>query len=146
VRGQTPETYLGYERAERFANATQFVADKPVDYTLMDQLEEHEWSLGGQWQINDESSQSLSDGSKLRINFSAKEVYLVMSGAPGTLVGVSVDGLNAPGGVDVNAQSQVKLDGARLYKIVNADNYMTKKQLTLTIPTGITVNAFTFGG
>jgi cytochrome c biogenesis protein CcdA/thiol-disulfide isomerase/thioredoxin len=146
VRGQTPETYLGYERAERFANATQFVADKPVDYTLMDQLEEHEWSLGGQWQINDESSQSLTDDSKLRINFSAKEVYVVMSGAPGTLVRVSVDGLDSPGGVDVNAQSQVKLDGARLYKIVNADNYMTKKQLTLTIPTGVTVNAFTFGG
>ena len=146
VRGQTPETYLGYERAERFANATQFVADKPVDYTLMDQLEEHEWSLGGQWQINDESSQSLSDGSKLRINFSAKEVYLVMSGAPGTLVGVSVDSLNSPGGVDVNAQNQVKIDGARLYKIVNADKYTAKKQLTLTIPTGVTVNAFTFGG
>ena len=146
VRGQTPETYLGYERADRFANTTQFVADKPADFTLMDELKEHEWSLGGKWQINDESSQSLSDESKLRINFSAKEVYLVMSGPPGALVGVTVDGLRSPGGADVNSQSQVKIDGARLYKIVNADNYMSKKQLTLTIPTGVTVNAFTFGG
>ena len=146
VRGQTPETYLGYERAERFANATQFVADKPADYTVMDELKEHEWSLGGKWQINDESSQSLSDDSKLRINISAKEVYLVMSGPPGALVGVAVDGLSSPGGVDVNVQSQIKIDGARLYRIVNTDKYTAKKQLTLTIPTGVTVNAFTFGG
>jgi len=112
----------------------------------MDELKEHEWSLGGKWQINDESSQSLSDDSKLRINFSAKEVYLVMSGPPGALVGVTVDGLSSPGGVDVNAQSQVKIDDARLYRIVNTDKYTAKKQLTLTIPTGVTVNAFTFGG
>lgn len=146
VRGQTPETYLGYKRAERFVNATQFVADKPVDYTLTEELNEHEWSLGGLWQINDESSQSQSDESKLRINFSAKEVYLVMSGPPGALIEASVDGLPSPGGADVNNQSQVKIDGARLYKIVNADKYIANKQLTLTIPKGVTVNAFTFGG
>lgn len=145
VRGQTPETYLGFERAERFANDGQFIANKPVNYTLQNELQEHEWSLGGQWQMNDESSQSLSDESKLRINFSGKEVYLVMSGPPGAVVMVSVDGIRAPGGVDVNANSQITIDGARLYKIVNLDAYMNEKELTLTVPTGVTLNAFTFG-
>jgi len=145
VRGQTAETYLGYERAERFANSDQFVADKPVGYSLMDNLKGHEWSLGGQWQVNDESSQSLSNESKLKINFSAKEVYLVMSGPPGSLVEASVVGINSPGGIDVK-DGKVSIDAARLYKVVNLDKYMANKQLTLAIPTGVTVNAFTFGG
>jgi cytochrome c biogenesis protein CcdA/thiol-disulfide isomerase/thioredoxin len=145
VRGQTPETYLGYERAERFANTDQFVADKPVSYTLANTLKENEWSLGGQWQINDESSQSLSNESRLSFNFSGKEVYLVMSGPPGALVGVSVDGQSSPGGADVNSKNHVSINGARLYKIVNLDKYMTGKKLTLTFPIGVTVNAFTFG-
>jgi cytochrome c biogenesis protein CcdA/thiol-disulfide isomerase/thioredoxin len=145
ARGQTPETYLGYERAERFANTDQFVANQPASYTLANTLKANEWSLGGQWQINDESSQSLSNESKLSFNFSGKEVYLVMSGPPGALVGVSVDGQSSPGGADVNSKNQVSINGARLYKIVNLDKYMTGKKLTLTFPTGVTVNAFTFG-
>lgn len=144
-RGQTPETYLGFERAERFANTDQFVANTAVDYTLADNLDEHEWSLGGQWQISSESSQSLAEDTKLTVNFSGKEVYLVMSGQPGALVGVSVDGLSQPGGADTNDQNQVSIDGARLYKIVNADSYMRNKKLTLTFPVGVTINAFTFG-
>lgn len=145
LRGQTPETYLGFGRAERFANADQFVANKPVDYGLVNDLKEHEWSLGGQWQINDESSQSLADNTKLDINFSGKEVYLVMSGRPGALVGVSVAGLDKPGGEDVNAQGKVSLNGARLYKLVKADEFLKNRRLTITFPAGVTVNAFTFG-
>ena len=68
-----------------------------------------------------------------------------MSGPPGALVGVSVDGQISPGGADVNSKNQVSINGARLYKIVNLDKYMTGKKLTLTFPTGVTVNAFTFG-
>jgi cytochrome c biogenesis protein CcdA/thiol-disulfide isomerase/thioredoxin len=144
-RGQTPETYLGYARAERFANSNQFVADKPIEYSLRSQLANNEWSLGGKWQINDESSQSLASSTKLSINFSGKEVYLVMSGPPGSSVAVSVDGLSKPGGSDIDTKGQVNIDGARLYKIVNTGQYMTNKKLTLTFPIGVTVNAFTFG-
>lgn len=142
---QTPETYLGYARAERFANTDQFVIDKPVEYSLRDKLNNNEWSLGGAWQINDESSQSLAGNTKLTINFSGKEVYLVMSGQPGSQVGVTVDGLSKPGGSDVDTIGKVNIDGARLYKIVNTGQYMTNKKLTLTFPIGVTINAFTFG-
>ncbi len=145
VTGQTPETYLGYDRAERFANSSQFVADKPVDYTLSSSLKANQWSLDGRWQINDESSQSMADDSKLSLNFSAKEVYLVMSGPPGAAVRAAVNGQNSPAGVDVDTKNQVNINGARLYKIVNLDKYMTNQTLTLTFPAGVTVNAFTFG-
>jgi cytochrome c biogenesis protein CcdA/thiol-disulfide isomerase/thioredoxin len=146
VNGQTPETYIGSKRAERFANASQFVANQPVDFKLVNDLKEHEWSLGGKWQIGGETSQSLEDNTKLSFNFSAREVYIVMSGPPGANVGVKVDGLDQPGGNDVSAQGQVTVDGARLYKIVKADKFIKNKKLTLTFPTGVTINAFTFGG
>jgi len=142
--GQTPETYLGHSRGERLANAKEFKADQAVEYRLITNLGKNEWSLGGKWQINDESSQALNDGSKLSLNYSAREVYLVMSGPPGAHVTVSVEGLQKPGGIDVNTSNQVKLDGARLYKIVSTDSFMNKN-LLLTFPAGVTVNAFTFG-
>ncbi len=143
-RGQTPETYLGHKRGERFANAKEFKADRPVNYTLAEKPSKNEWSLGGNWQMNDESSQALKDNAKLSFNYSAREVYLVMSGPPGALVNVSVNGIQKPGGADVNSNSQVVIDGARLYKIVRTDTFMNKT-LTLTLPAGVTVNAFTFG-
>lgn len=144
--GQTPETYLGYERAESFVNNDEFIINKPVSYTLNKNLNRDEWSLGGRWQVNDESSQAMVDGAKLQLNFSAKEVYLVMSGPPGALVDVSVKGMSEPGGLDVNSNKQVKLDGARLYKLVDTKKFVQNKQLTLTFPAGVTINALTFGG
>ena len=141
---QTPETYLSYSRGERFANADQFKQDETVEYLLKDSLSPHQWSLGGKWKIGEESS--LSGGeSQLRINYSAREVYLVMSGPAGAKVGVSVDGVDELGGADLNEQNQVTLDSARLYTIVTTDSFLKNKQLTLTFPVGVTVNAFTFG-
>ncbi|MEO5691318.1 MAG: cytochrome c biogenesis protein CcdA [Candidatus Saccharimonadales bacterium] len=144
VTGQTPETYLSYSRGERFANADQFKRDETVSYTLKDNLTSHQWSLGGSWKIGEESSLS-SGESQLRINYSAREVYLVMSGPSGAKVGVSVDSLDKTGGIDVDDRDQVTLDTARLYTIVSTDNFLNNKQLTLTFPSGVTVNAFTFG-
>ncbi|MBP6962600.1 cytochrome c biogenesis protein DipZ [Candidatus Saccharibacteria bacterium] len=143
--GQTPETYLGYNRAERLANADQFSPDSPVDYELISTLGEHEWSLGGNWQINEKSSQSLDNNSTLNINFSGKEVYLVMSGKHESKVGVSVEGQNSAGGADVDLDGYIAIDSARLYKVVKLEKFQKNKKLTLTFPSGVTINAFTFG-
>ena len=56
-----------------------------------------------------------------------------------------VAGLDQPGGEDVNAQGKVSLNGARLYKLVKADEFLKNRRLTITFPAGVTVNAFTFG-
>lgn len=141
---QTPETYLGYDRGERFANADEFVADEVIDYKLSSDLEPNQWSLGGNWQMNSESSQSHSDKSILSINYTAKEVFLVMSGPPGAAIEVAVTGLSKPSGDDLDGNNRVILDTARLYKLVKEDQ-QESRTLTLKIPTGVTINAFTFG-
>jgi cytochrome c biogenesis protein CcdA/thiol-disulfide isomerase/thioredoxin len=146
TRGQTPETYLGYERAENFYNVDQFIASKPVNYSLSTSLSSNEWTLGRLWQINDESSQSLEPNAKLEIKYSAKEVYLVMSGPPGSQVSVALKDATLPAGADVVNGNTVTIDGPRLYKLVQSDSFLKNATLQLTFPTGITINAFTFGG
>lgn len=147
--GQTPETYLNYNRGERFANADQFNADKPVNYTLSDNLQEHGWSLGGLWQIGELQSLATGDTNTLRIKFSAKEVYLVMNGPsdkPATLKlnGQPVTaGIN--GGSDVDSNGQIHLNGARLYKLIKLPSFTKNAILDISIPKDGTVNAFTFG-
>ena len=144
VGGQTSETYLGYSRGERFANTAEFKRDETATYSLQDNLSPHQWSLGGSWRIGEESSLS-GDNAQLRISYSAREVYLVMGGPSGAKVRVSVDGVEKLGGIDVNQQNMVTLDSARLYTIVSTKSFLKNKQLTLTFPAGVTVNAFTFG-
>lgn len=144
--GQTPETYLNYGRGERFENSSQFTADKQVNYTAVSNPKNNYWSLGGEWLVGRESSESGSDSAQLTLNYSAKDVYLVMDGPKDALVNVSVNGLPSPGGEDLNTKNQVALDGAKLYKIVRSDVFLKNKVLTLTVPKGVTVNAFTFGG
>lgn len=144
----TPETYLSYSRGERFSNLNQLRNDVSVDYLLSDNLKSGEWSLGGSWEVGEESSFSGEDA-RLRINFSGREVYLVMSGPAGAQVRVSVDGKALSdtylGGADVRSDGTAVLDGARLYKLVQSADFLKDRQLTLSFPAGVTVNAFTFG-
>jgi cytochrome c biogenesis protein CcdA/thiol-disulfide isomerase/thioredoxin len=148
--GQTPETYLSYERGQRFANTEQFKQDQTVNYTLVDKLHEHEWSLGGNWIIGAKESVASSDSSVLRVNFTAKEVYLVMNGPTDKPVTLKLNGqsvnLRANGGSDVGADGQVHLNGARLYRLIKLTQFTKNQVLDITVPKGTTINAFTFGG
>jgi peroxiredoxin Q/BCP len=44
---ETPETYLGHARAERFAGPGRLAADARRDYTVPDRLQRNRWALGG---------------------------------------------------------------------------------------------------
>lgn len=147
--GQTPETYLSYERGERFANANQFKQDQAVNYALANDLKEHAWSLGGSWQIGAKQSMSSSDNSVLRIKFSAREVYLVMDGPANKPVTLTLNGKpvtsTSGGGSDVGGDGLLHLNGARLYKLVSLPKFTKDQVLDINVPRGTTINAFTFG-
>lgn len=146
---QTPETYLGYDRGRNFANASEFVADQANEYTLVDELDDNQWSLGGAWRIRATDSLAEGDRSVLRIKFSAKEVYLVLDGPEGATITMTVDGKavtdSRNGGADVGEAGRVRIDGARLYRLVNMPTFTKGAILDITVPKGVTVNAFTFG-
>ena len=148
--GQTPETYLSYERGERFGNSDQFKQDQTVNYTLSDKLNEHGWSLGGYWNVGTKESVAGSDTSVLRVKFTAKEVYLVMNGPGDNPVTLKLNGQtvssSSNGGRDVDSSGQVHLNGARLYRLIKLPSFSKDQILDITVPKGTTINAFTFGG
>src|SRR5690606_1053003 len=123
-------------------------AGKEQNYTLQD-VETNEWSIGGTWKIGPMESESLGERNTLRFKFTAKEVYLVMDGPKGATVTMTIDGKavtdNRGGGADVGEAGRVHLDGARLYKLINLPTFTKDTVLDITIPKGVTVNAFTFG-
>jgi cytochrome c biogenesis protein CcdA/thiol-disulfide isomerase/thioredoxin len=76
LHSQTPEIYLGYERSEGFVS-DNMVNDSPVNYSLADELEKGEWSLGGEWIIRDDFIQVDREGS-LELDFTSKDLFLVI--------------------------------------------------------------------
>ncbi len=147
--GQTAETYLGYERGRNFANQSDFRADAQTRYTLAP-VSEGSWSLGGAWTIGASGSTADEDGAVLRMGFSAKEVYLVMNGPAGAKATLKVNGKAATstinGGEDVGPGGRIQLDRPRLYRLVKMPLFTENATLDVSLPKGVTVNAFTFGG
>ena len=148
-RDQSPETYLGYERAVRFANTGGFQKDRSATYTPVANLTSNQWSFGGGWNVKSSESMSVGEKSVLRFKFSAKEVYLVMSGTGGTAT-LSLNGQpvtsTTQGGADIDANGNLYPSAARLYKLISANEFIKDGLLEITFPEGTTVNAFTFGG
>ena len=140
---KTPETYLGYARADRYAGNQRFLENETKNYEISKNPGTNQWSFGGDWKVFDEKSESQSDNSKLNIKFNAKDVFLVMSGKNGAKVSVSVDDLKDIKGSDVKGD-EITIDGDRLYKIVESETSLNKT-LELKIPKGVSVHAFTFG-
>lgn len=133
-REQTPETYLGYARYKHFANKATAVRDKEVAYTLAEELASDEWTLGGNWRIEDERIVAGSDA-VLRIQANAKDVYLVMDSDSVQEVSVSYNDKTA----------EVIVDGAALYDIMNAESFQKDVLIELRVPLGVGLHAFTFG-
>ncbi|MEI7653138.1 MAG: cytochrome c biogenesis protein DipZ [bacterium] len=134
----TPETYLGYERAEHFANLASLAKDRTATYSLPADraLSAHEWALSGAWEVGSERVTSKSLQSKLTLHFSARETYLVVDTLVPTEIKVSLNGV---------VQKSIAVSGAKLHTVASLPTYATGQLLELTVPTGVSLHAFTFG-
>ncbi len=132
---QTPETYLGYDRSTRFANEDELTQDAEHTYTLREELDLHEWSLGGTWQIEGEKIIAGADA-VLRLRFVAKNVYLVMGAPEITEIEVRLN---------EEPSTPVTIGEYTLYFVVNEDELRIGDTVELHVPAGVEMNAFTFG-
>lgn len=148
VAEQTPEIYLGTARAEHFHN-DQPLRNGDKNYLLpaYTDLDIHEWSLGGEWAVNDEAITTKTQTS-LALRFIAQDVYLVITSPDEAKMNVILDGqpIRAEqAGADVQ-DSIVELDEARLYHLVHLPDGPEEHVLQLdTVDSGIELYAFTFG-
>ncbi len=89
---QTPETYFGLSRQERFVNAQTMHDNAPADYLLGEPAND-QWTVGGRWAFLPERAESLASGNTFRMNFDSNAFYLVLGSPDGPRrIKIVVDG------------------------------------------------------
>ena len=147
---RTPETYLGYERGERFASPTATAFDERRAYEVPEPLRSNHWGLVGGWTIGRESAVLARAGGSIAYRFDTRDAHVVL--APGARdpipFRVLVDG-EAPGpshGADVDEDGNGLLGDGRLYQVVRERDRVRERTLEITfLEPGAEAYAFTFG-
>ena len=148
----SPETYVGYQRAENFASSPKAVPDKPAAYTLPAQLPLNAWGLGGRWTVGEEKATLAAAAGRIVYRFKARDLHLVLGpGADGRPVRFKVllDG-QPPGtahGMDVAADGSGTVTEQRLYQLIRQPGDAAGER-TFSIEfldPAVSAYAFTFG-
>ena len=147
----SPETYVGYQRAEHFVPETSLVPDKVAAYKTPANLALNDWSLGGQWAVGAERATASAPASRIVYRFHARDLHLVLGpGADGKPVRfkVMIDG-QAPGdshGVDVAPDGSGRVTEQRLYQLVRQTADVKDRTFSIEfLDPGVSAYAFTFG-
>ena len=145
---QTPETYLGYERAAGFAGKESIQRDAPGSYRFPAALAENQWALNGAWRVEAEKIVAGGPADALRLSFKGRKVFLVLGSASGKPLQVSVRlngeavganaGKDAPGGV-------VSVERNTLYELIDQKAPRNGLLEIRTDAPGLEAYAFTFG-
>jgi cytochrome c biogenesis protein CcdA/thiol-disulfide isomerase/thioredoxin len=132
---QTPETYLGRQRASNYVGTPALGAAAQSNFVFANDLKANQWTLSGNWEVQQQKLVARGS-SKLKILVSAKDVYLVGGSANQQAVGIKVNG---------KVLKSVIYDESKLYKLVSFPEFTETAILELSVPDGVELNAFTFG-
>jgi cytochrome c biogenesis protein CcdA/thiol-disulfide isomerase/thioredoxin len=148
---QSPETYIGYARAEHFSSPTGVAKDQPKDYTAPPALALNQWALTGTWVVRSDQATLIQAGGSVAFRFEARDLHLVLGP---TISGHSVrfrvllDGA-APGsnhGDDTDADGNGTVHEQRLYQLIRQSKDVGEHTFTIQfLDGGVQAFAFTFG-
>jgi cytochrome c biogenesis protein CcdA/thiol-disulfide isomerase/thioredoxin len=147
----SPETYLGYERAENFASPEKQAANAARQYTAPARPALNQWGLAGNW-LSQAEQVTLNQGTgSIVYRFHARDLHLVLgpakNGKP-VRFRVTIDGA-APGdshGSDVAADGSGIIDSQRLYQLVRQSGAVGDRTFSIEfLDPGVQAYAFTFG-
>ena len=151
VSAQSPETYVGYDRAENFASPGGAVHGSEHEYSIPSQLAANEWGLGGTWTVADEKAKLARPGGRVAFRFHARDLNLVLGpGADGKPVRykVTIDG-KPPGddrGVDADSDGNGEVTSQRLYQLLRVKGEISDRTFEIEfLDPGVEAFAFTFG-
>jgi hypothetical protein len=146
---QTPETYLGYARSERFAPADGGTSELRA-YAVPKRLHVNHWALAGDWTIAPQNVVLDNAGGSIAFRFHARDVHLVLSAGARDQIPfrVLLDG-EAPGlsaGADVDEHGTGLLRDGRLYQLIRQRDRVRDRTVEITFgEPGAEAYAFTFG-
>ncbi|MCY1275781.1 Protein DipZ [compost metagenome] len=148
---RSPETYLGYDRAENFASSGEVKPDEPGSYRAPAQPALNQWGLDGSWTIEPERAVLAGQSGRIVYRFHARDLHLVLGpGADGKPVRfrVTIDG-KAPGdahGTDVAPDGSGTVTEQRLYQLVRQPGEIGERTFSIEfLDPEVSAYAFTFG-
>jgi cytochrome c biogenesis protein CcdA/thiol-disulfide isomerase/thioredoxin len=147
----SPETYVGYDRAENFASAGGEARDARHSYATPASLRLNAWGLSGDWTVGAERATLNRAGGGVVYRFHARDLHLVLgptsAGSP-VRFRVTIDGA-APGnnhGADADANGDGIVTGQRLYQLLRQTGPIDDRTFEVRfLDAGVSVYAFTFG-
>jgi cytochrome c biogenesis protein CcdA/thiol-disulfide isomerase/thioredoxin len=148
---RSPETYVGYHRAEHFASTEAIAQDSKRVYTPQPRLSLNQWALGGSWKVGEESAVLQTAPGRIIFRFHARDLHLVLGttkdGRPVRFT-VKLDG-TAPGddhGVDTDNNGAGTVQGHRLYQLIRQKGPVEDRTFEIEFrDPGVQAFAFTFG-
>lgn len=148
---QSPETYLGFQRAENFVTTGTLGTDKVVNYPAAGTLALNNWTLEGQWNVGGQQATLDQAGGRIVYRFHARDLHLVLGpGVDGKPVRfkVTIDG-QAPGdahGTDVAPDGSGTVTEQRLYQLVRQPGAVQDRTFSIEfLDPHVAAYAFTFG-
>lgn len=147
---RSPETYVGYARAENFAGG-KVAHDDAWTYHAPDTLMVNQWALDGRWTVHDESARLDNANGRIVYRFRGRDLHLVLGpGRDGKPVRfrVTIDGKasGADHGMDTDADGNGTVTSQRLYQLVRQANGTGERTFEITfLDPGVQAYAFTFG-
>jgi cytochrome c biogenesis protein CcdA/thiol-disulfide isomerase/thioredoxin len=147
----SPETYVGYDRAQNYASPEKIRQDKPQPYTAPARLTVNQWGLVGSWNVSGEHAQLATAPGKVIFRFHARDLHFVLGpGKNGQPVRfrIRIDG-TPPGedhGVDTDAKGDGVVKEYRLYQLVRQKGKVEDRTFEIEfLDPGVQAFAFTFG-
>jgi hypothetical protein len=147
----SPETYVGYSKAENFASTGGLAEGTAKPYRVPSTLRLNHWGLAGVWNISGEFATLSEAPGSIRFRFHARDLHFVLGpSVPDQTVRfrVRLDGA-APGpdhGVDVDADGAGRVQEPRLYQLIRQTGPVMDRTFEIEfLDPGVRAYVFTFG-
>ena len=148
---QSPETYVGYARTERFASPGRLAPDSRKTYSAPASPSLNQWGLSGPWNVGAESAALQAAPGKIMFRFHARDLHMVLgparNGKP-VRFRVTLDS-GAPGndcGLDTAPDGTGEVRDPRLYQLIRQKGQVKDRTFEIEfLDPGIQAFSFTFG-
>ena len=147
----SPETYVGYARAEHFASPGGARKDEAARYSVPTSLSADQWALGGTWTVSGEGAVLQQAPGRIVYRFNGRDLHLVLGPTKegqSEHFKVRLDGAD-PGpnkGADVGTDGAGVVTEQRLYQLIRLAHPGAEHTVEIEFQdSGVEAFAFTFG-
>jgi thiol-disulfide isomerase/thioredoxin len=148
---QSPETYVGYHLAERFASPERLAHDSRETYNPPVRPSLNQWGVGGSWTVGAESAVLQEAPGKIVFRFHSRDLHMVLGPAKhGNPVRFRVKLDGAPPSDDHGSDSAPDGTGEvrepRLYQLIRQKRQVEDRTFEIQfLDPGVHAFSFTFG-